>query len=284
MKYIYKLVFLSVFVFTLSLTSSNETKADECVTVAGAITVVSANNGCESEPTTYGIRAFKLYLCTAAPTAPTITTAAGLEDCVLAFEDTNGSDVSLSSGASVDLGGTQTLPPPGVYTHGILHMNNTFALTAKKEFAVDYDGQVSGTGTFCVTADGAGASGSTEESNDRTICGDNTLTAGTYTESLTSFDNPFNATATVNNVAGTGANITAYLIDTNEFLAEDDADVNNLLGVVEFAEAANITTSTTNVEMSFNVGEGMSVDGDGSVDPPLLYLGSGPFQATITVN
>lgn len=280
MKHIYKLVFLSVFVFTLSLTLSSETKA-ECATVAGVITEFSANDGCETEPTTYGIRAFKLYLCTAAPTAPTTSTAAGLADCVITFENPGGSDVSLSSGASVDLGGTQTLPPPGLYTHGILHMNNTFALTAKKEFAVAYDGQVSGNGVFCVTADGEGTAGSTGDLTESSICGDATLTAGTHTETMTSFDNPFNATATANNVAGTGANITAYLIDTNEFLAVNDADVNNLLGVVEFAEAANITTSTTNVEMSFNVGEGMFVESE--VSGGMLF-GSGPFQSTITVN
>ena len=63
-------------------------------------------------------------------------------------------------------------------------------------------------------------------------------------------------------------------------MAVNDADVNNLLGVVEFASAANITASTTNVEISFNVGEGMSIDGIGGE----MYMGSGPFQATISTN
>lgn len=280
MKHIYKIIFLSVFVFTLSLTLSSETKA-ECATVAGVITEVDANEGCNTEPTTYGITAFKLYLCTAAPTAPTTTATTGLADCVIVFENPEGSDVSLSTGALFDLGGTQTLPPPGLYTHGILHMNNTFALTAKKEFEVAYDGQVSGNGVFCVTADGEGTAGSTGDLTESSICGDATLTAGTHTEIMTSFDNPFNATANANNVAGTGANITAYLIDTNEFLAVNDADVNNLLGVVEFAEAANVTTSTTNVEILFNVGEGMFVE---NIIGGGMLFGSGPFQSTITVN
>ena len=65
-------------------------------------------------------------------------------------------------------------------------------------------------------------------------------------------------------------------------MAVNDADVNNLLGVVEFASAANITASTTNVEISFNVGEGMSIDGDGITGD--MYMGSGPFQATISTN
>jgi len=282
MRYFYKLIFLSFFICSINLVVSDEVKSEECTTVGGVITEASANNSCQSEPSGYGIVAYKLYLCTAAPTAPTTTTVTDLESCVIVFEEENGSSVTLSTGASVNLGGTQSLPPAGVYTHGVMHMNNTFAITAKKEFAVTYNGQVSGNGVVCVTADGAGTSGSTGESNDRTICGDSTLTAGTYTESLTSFDNPFNATATANNVAGSGANITAYLIDTNEFLAVNDADVNNLLGVVEFASAANITASTTNVEISFNVGEGMSIDGDGITGD--MFMGSGPFQATISTN
>jgi hypothetical protein len=282
MRYFYKLIFLSFFICSINLVVSDEVKSEECVVVGGVITEASANNGCQSEPSGYGIVAYKLYLCTAAPTAPTTTTVTDLESCVIVFEEENGSSVTLSTGASVNLGGTQSLPPAGVYTHGVMHMNNTFAITAKKEFAVAYNGQEGGNGVVCVTVDGAGISGSAEESNDRTRCGDSTLTAGTYTESLTSFDNPFNATATENNVAGTGANITAYLIDTNEFLAVNDADVNNLLGVVEFASAANITESTTNVEISFNVGEGMSIDGDGITGD--MYMGSGPFQATISTN
>lgn len=280
MRYFYKLIFLSFVICSINLVVSDEVKSEECVVVGGVITEASANNSCQSEPSGYGIVAYKLYLCTAAPTAPTTTTVTDLESCVIVFEEENGSSVTLSTGASVNLGGTQSLPPAGVYTHGVMHMNNTFAITAKKEFAVAYNGQVSGNGVVCVTVDGAGITASAEESNDRTTCGDSTLTAGTYTESLTSFDNPFNATATENNVAGTGANITAYLIDTNEFLAVNDADVNNLLGVVEFASAANITASTTNIEISFNVGEGMSIDGIGGE----MFMGSGPFQATISTN
>ena len=96
---------------------------------------------------------------------------------------------------------------------------------------------------------------------------------------MTSFDNPFTATATVNNVAGTGANITAYLVDTDQNLAANEAEVDKLHGVVEFASSATVTSSTTNVDLSFNVGEGMSVDGIGGS----MFFGSGPFQATLTV-
>ena len=158
-------------------------------------------------------------------------------------------------------------------------MNNTFALTASLQFSTSFNGQVSGSGVYCATVDGSGVSSSTSESADRTICSNTSLTAGTYTESLTSFDQSlFSATASASNVAGTGANINAYLVDTNEFLAINDAGVNKLHGVVELASPTSITSSTSNIDIRFNVGEGLSVDGNNGAG---VHFGSGPFQATI---
>ena len=281
MKHLYKIVLLSIFIFTLSLTASNKSEA-ACAKVGEVITAVAANAGCQDEPDGYGVVAFKLYLCTAAPTSPTIARVTDLSNCILTFENTAGSSVTLSTDGDVDLGGTQTKPPPGAYTHAVMHMDNTFAITAKKEFAAAFTGEGGGLGVFCVTKNGAGTSGSAGNAgDDRSTCGDNTLTAGTYTETLTSFDNPiFSATATELNVAGTGSNITAHLLDTNEFLAVNDADVDTLLGIVEFASAATITENTENIDISFNVGEGMSVDGFGLI----MFFGSGPFQATVSTN
>ena len=281
MKHLYKIVLLSIFIFTLSLTVSNKSEA-ACAKVGEVITAAAALASCQDEPDGYGIVAFKLYLCTAAPTSPTIARVTDLSNCVMTFENTAGSSVTLSTDGEVDLGGTQTRPPSGTYTHAVMHMDNTFALTAKKEFEVPFSGESAGLGVFCVTNNGAGTSGSAGNAgNDRSTCGDNTLTAGTYTETLTSFDNPiFSATATELNVAGTGSNITAHLLDTNEFLAVNDADVDTLLGIVEFASAATITENTENIEISFNVGEGMSIDGFGLI----MFFGSGPFQATVSTN
>lgn len=281
MKYIYKIVFLSFLVFSTNLILTNDSKA-ACAKVGDVITEVAALASCHDEPDGYGIVAYKLYLCTTAPTSPTIARVTDLSNCVLTFENAAGSSVTLSTGGEVDLGGTQTKPPPGTYTHAVMHMENTFALTAKKEFAAAFNGEGGGLGVFCVTKNGAGTEGSAGNAgDDRSICGDNTLTAGTYTETLTSFDSPvFSATATELNVAGTGANITAHLLDTNEFLAVNDADVDTLLGIVEFASAATITENTENIDISFNVGEGMNVDGFGII----MFFGSGPFQATVSTN
>jgi hypothetical protein len=51
--------------------------------------------------------------------------------------------------------------------------------------------------------------------------------------------------------------------------------------VVEFASPTNITSSTSNIDIRFNVGEGLSVDGNNEGG---VYFGSGPFQATIVAN
>ena len=201
MKYIYKIIFLSFLVFSTNLILTNDSKA-ACAKVGEVITAAAAQASCQDEPDGYGIVAFKLYLCTAAPTSPTIARVTDLSNCVMTFENTAGSSVTLSTDGEVDLGGTQTRPPSGTYTHAVMHMDNTFALTAKKEFEVAFNGESAGLGVFCVTNNGAGTSGSAGNAgNDRSTCGDNTLTAGTYTETLTSFDNPiFSATATELNV------------------------------------------------------------------------------------
>jgi len=289
MKYIYKIIFLSFLVFSTNLILTNDSKAACAVDVNGEITDVAANAGCEDEPTSYGVTIFKLLLCTANPTAPIITAVADLSDCTTVFENPTGSAVDLSPGASINLTGTQALPGLGVYTHGVVQMNNTFEIIAKKQFATAYNGlgaggANNGNGVFCATITAADSAETGVAATDRSVCGNNTITAGTLTESLTSFDSgigaAFDANATVNNVGGTGAAITAFLIDTNEFLATNDVDVDNLLGVVAFANPTNITAATTNIDISFFVTEGMSVSNDGGQ----MFLGSGPFGAIVTAN
>lgn len=263
---------------TIYIVPIGEIRAEACIEASDVITETSANNSCESEPTGYGITLYKLSLCSVSPQAPTTIASIELSECVTSFENTSGSNVTLATGGAVNLDGVINRPATGTYSHGVVHMNNTFAITAKREFEVAYNGQISGNGVYCATADGTGISSSTYDSIDRSICGDTTITAGTYTEILTSFSDPFLAQVTENNVAQTGASITGYLVDSNEFLSTNDDDVDTLIGVVEFATPVNITEGTTNIDISFNVSEGMSVDGIGGT----MAFGSGPFQLIIS--
>jgi len=65
-------------------------------------------------------------------------------------------------------------------------------------------------------------------------------------------------------------NVTAYLVDTDQNLATNEAKVDKLNAVVEFASAATITSSTTNIDVSFYVGEGMQIS-SGSLDGAIFF-------------
>ena len=274
-----KLILVVTVLVSFQIIFVEDSKAACAESSSGVISQAAANASCQDEPTSYGVVIYNVYLCTAAPTAPTVASSIDLTNCEEVFSNSSGDSASLSTGAAVSLSGTATRPSDGTYTHGVIIMDNTFAITASKQFEVAYNGQVSGNGVYCATADGSGTAAAATSPTNTSICGTSAVTAGTFTETLTSFDNPFTATGTVTNVAGTGANITAYFVDTDENLAAAEAVVDKLHGVVEFASSATVTSSTTNVDLSFNVGEGMSVDGSGSS----MFFGSGPFQATLTV-
>ena len=274
-----KLILVVTVLVSSQIIFVEDSKAACAESSSGVISEAAANASCQDEPTSYGIVIYNVYLCTAAPTAPTVASSIDLTNCEEVFSNSSGYSASLSTGAAVSLSGTATRPSDGTYTHGVIIMDNTFAITASKQFEVAYNGQVSGNGVYCATADGSGTAAAATSPTNTSICGTSAVTAGTFTETLTSFDNPFTATATATNVAGTGANITAYFVDTDENLAAAEAVVDKLHGVVEFASSATVTSSTTNVDLSFNVGEGMSVDGTDGI----MFFGSGPFQATLTV-
>lgn len=274
-----KLILVVTVLVSSQIIFVEDSKAACAESSSGVISEAAANASCQDEPTSYGVVIYNIYLCTAAPTAPTAASSIDLTNCEEVFSNSSGYSASLSTGAAVSLSGTATRPSDGTYTHGVIIMDNTFAITASKQFEVAYNGQVSGNGVYCATAEGSGTAAAATSPTNTSICGTSAVTAGTFTETLTSFADPFSATGTVTNVAGTGANITAYFVDTDENLAAAEAVVDKLHGVVEFASSATVTSSTTNVDLSFNVGEGMSVDGSGSS----MFFGSGPFQATLTV-
>ena len=51
--------------------------------------------------------------------------------------------------------------------------------------------------------------------------------------------------------------------------------------MVTFADSIIITADTTSLKMSFNLGEGMSLNSGGSDN---IHIGSGPFQVIMTAN
>ena len=70
--------------------------------------------------------------------------------------------------------------------------------------------------------------------------------------------------------------------DLNIFpLASEEGEVDKLEGLVTFAASITVTADTTSLTMSFNLGEGMSLNSGGA---DKIHMGSGPFQAIFTTN
>jgi hypothetical protein len=241
-------------------------------------------NGCEATPDFYEIVIYKMYLCTSAPTIPTTSATVDLTNCSQVFNSAAGSTTNVSQGASVDLTGTYTRPPTGTYTHGYAMMDNTFGITASIQIDGAMTGQAGGTGVYCRTVAGSGNHTSSGSHDDESICSATEVTAGKYTETLTHFGGagePWERIAEADNINGTTASIKGILVDTNGHLAANEGEVDKLEGLVSFANAINVTSDTTSLTMSFNLGEGMSLNSAGS---DKIYIGSGPFQAIMAAN
>jgi hypothetical protein len=280
MKLIKNFILLFAAIIVFEFTFVNDANA-ACTKTGDVYDVVT--DFCEAQPDEYEITIFNLYLCTSSPTIPTTTSAVDLTSggCEQIFDNSSGATAAVTQGSELNLTGTYTRPPNNTYTHGYAMMDNTFGITASIEFAGNMNGQTGGTGTFCGTVAGSGTTNSTSDPSNSSVCSTSPVTAGKFVETLESFgDGGFEGTAVVNNINGTTAGITGILVDTSGQLATTDADVDKLEGLVSFADPVTFTDSVTEVTMSFNVGEGMSLFIDGGN----LNMGSGPFQAIITTN
>ena len=287
-KYLF-LVLCTIFVF--EMVSFNKAEA-ACTVTADVIKKASTSaddsieEGCDTEPDLYEIVIYKLYLCTSAPTVPTTSSTVVLTPCSQIFNNDSGATASVISGKDIDIDGTFTRPPDGTYTHGYAYMDNTFGITWSGEIEASMTGMTGGTGVFCATVAGEGTHKKAAQSHtNSSICSaTNNLTAGKFIETMQQFGgntDDFAATAEVENINGTTASISGYLIDANEHLASDTDEVVKLEGLVTFASPVIVAPDTTSVSMRFNVGEGMHLNDGGSNK---LQIGSGPFQAIMTAN
>ena len=277
------ILFLSL-IFVFEITNSKDADADACTVTSGVYSETGIKSGCEATPDFYEIIIYKMYLCTSAPTTPTTSATVDLTNCSQIFSNASGATANVSQGASVDLTGTYIRPLDGTYTHGYAMMDNTFGITVSFEIDGSMDGQSSGSGVFCRTVTGAGTHSSTATHDDESVCSSSEVAAGKYTETLTHFDavgQEWKVQDTATEINGTSASITGILVDSNGHLAATEGEVVKLEGLVAFANALTVDTDTNSLTMSFNLGEGMSLNTAGA---DKIYIGSGPFEAIMTTN
>ena len=287
MKNIKYLFLVLSLIFVFEIVNSNQAKA--CTVNSGVVAKASGDgadfvdDGCDEAPALYEVVIYKLYLCTSAPTEATTSSTVVLTPCSQIFNNSSGATASVSQGAEIVLDGTYTRPPAGTYTHGYAFMDNTFGITWAGEIAASMDGMTGGSGVFCGTVAGSGTHAKGSTHNNSSVCGASAITPGKFVETLAQFgasSDAFSSKAFVENINGTTASITGYLVDSNGHRAANTGEVDKLEGLVAFANPVVITSDTTSISMTFNVGEGMHlVDESGD-----LYIGSGPFQAIMTAN
>ena len=283
-KIIIKIYTFLFFIFTPISILFADSHVDSC-TITNEVfskSDVITDNYCASAPNTYEVVVYEMYLCTAAPTAPTTSSSMSLDNCFKNWELSSGATLAVQQNETIDVPGTMSRPPNGTYTHGVMLIDNTFGITMAMQFDEAVTGQDGTSGVYCASVAGSGTMGSSGTiPSASSTCGSSVITPGKFVETLTSFSNTFDADVSADNLNGSSASIAGYLIDTDGNLAENDADVDKLIGSLSFASSVNFTESTTTLTMSFNVGEGMSLYNDGSDQ---LTFGSGPFQAIITTD
>ena len=238
---------------------------------------------CETQPDEYEIVIYKLYLCTSVPTEATTSSTVVLTPCTQIFNNSSGATAAVTQGAEISLDGTYTRPPNGTYTHGYAFMDNTFGITWAGELSASMTGMTGGTGVFCGTVAGSGTHSQASTHTGSSVCGSSAITAGKFVETLAQFgasSDAFSSKAFVENINGTTASITGYLVDSNGHRAANTGEVDKLEGLVAFANPVVITSDTTSISMTFNVGEGMHLVDESDK----LYIGSGPFQAIMSAN
>ena len=286
MKYIKNFLLIISTILIFETVFSDEANAAACTVTDGVYSEAEIKSGCEATPDLYEIVIFKMYLCTSAPTIPTTSATVVLTNCSQVFNNATGATASVSgTDSSIDLTGTYSKPPVGTYTHGYAMMDNTFGITASIKIDGSMDGVSSGSGVFCGTKAGSGnhtkASGSHANNS---VCSASAVTGGKFTETLTHFGgsgDDWTRIATANNINGTTASVQGILVDSNGHLASEEGEVDKLEGLVSFADSIIITADTTSLTMSFNLGEGMSLNSGGA---DKIHMGSGPFQAIMSAN
>jgi len=298
--------FLLTFFAILSLQFSSTISADNtesCVAnSSGAIEYPHSSssnsytsNYCAAEPDYYGMTFYEMGLCTSAPTAPTTSSSLITTNCSTVMTSTAGSLVEIANGVTGSLGGTQTRPANGTYTHGYIRLSNDFLVEASKELwsddmtitnlSGDYTAG-SDVGKYCatraVTYNNDGSSGTAS-----TICDSSAPTAGRLTARLVDLSGGDAAGYMSTVQAGgaievTGGTLHAYLLDSNNNLASSSSGVTGLVGVQEFSSPIVVTEDSASMDAQIIVTKAMTVSNNGSNTG--VAFDSGPFSVILTIN
>ena len=242
-------IFFMVFLFQ-STSSFFEAKAADAVCVVtsdGYVdwgSMVDSDGGsatvCQTEPVSITMYPYGLYICTAAPTAPTTTTAADLSDCFRMYEGDGSSPVEITSTSVSRPAGTFIVPPAGIYTHAVLWAKNLMGVKNFVQVDTTVTGGASGasgTAGYCWTTSGLTTLNSALAN---ATCGAtvDTTTYGTTYLDMECFDDVCAYTGT------NDANDGEYTATTGEIPGTDWQYVDGVTSKISSTDASGVTRST----------------------------------------
>jgi hypothetical protein len=258
-----------------------------CQTSNGAVT--DTNQNCWAQPQSLKTTIFKIGLCTAQPTAPTSSTPIDLSSCQTVFLNSSGSEISIVKGVATTLSGTITKPAVGSYTYAYAIVSPVFKQSTLLTFTpartnLPSSGAPS-SGTVCWSKQGDFYSYRSTRATDLVECGSVAPSSIGETSSksnvvgVDSQNNPL--------MSKDLGSITAHLVDSTYKTAVSSAgsmgNISYVVGVMPASSPWVVSASTKNLDISFNVTSGTTVEIN-DIGTQIEAFGSGPFSPVITLN
>lgn len=254
-------------------------------------------NGCAIAPDLYTLTIYEIGVCTAAPTAPTITDASDFSTCTTIFTNEAGAVTDISVNTSIDLDASIDLPF-GVYGFGYVILSNTLGITKTVNLTRDstdpnaVSDNAGNPGQYCWTTGGTRYNSSSVWTADKdaavrnfTECSNTAGTAQMYNEILDELGDGPPSTPTVyesESIAVNDGTMTAYITTTSGLLASAQIE-GRIQAVIALTTPLVISDSTSAIDVQFTAnqaGQPVIVGAAGSLQ--MLGIGSGPFSVNIT--
>ena len=254
-------------------------------------------NGCAIAPDLYTLTIYEIGVCTAAPTAPTITDASDFSTCTTIFTNEAGAVTDISVNTSIDLDASIDLPF-GVYGFGYVILSNTLGITkivnltrdsTDPNVVIDNAGNP---GQYCWTNGGTRYNSSSVWTADKdavvrnfTECSDTAGTAQMYSEILDELGDGPPSTPTVyesESIAVNDGSMNAYITTTAGLLASAQIE-GRIQAVIALTTPLVISDSTSAIDVQFTANQAGHLVIEGP-NPGLTIvgIGSGPFSVNIS--
>lgn len=274
----------------------NPAVAAVCST-SGGKTVVSST--CQVQPNSFKITLFELAMCTAAPTAPTITRQLDSSNvCETIITDSDGIEIEVTDTVATSINfesdTTVTIPDANTFTHGYAKLSYELQIKYQTELSASFNGESSGSGTFCRTApftwytDALDANGNALTPQ-RSICGTslaNDDDIGWLKQNVIDFNGPavgYAASLTGYTSAGGTDNLDIYLIQSDSKLASNRNNANAMVGIQTFGTAKSIRNenpdSPFTLKLVIEHDEAAYLNDNGGS----LEIGTSPFTLAVDI-